>query len=227
MEALVRWRQPGAQLLAPAAFIPVAEDTGLIRELGGWVLEQACRDARRWYGEHGVAVTVNVSGRQLDDPAFGDIVVGTLARTGLDGRALIIEITESSLVDPSLAEDVRHHLHRLREEGVRVAIDDFGTGYSSLSYVAKLPVDIVKVDKSLIGPPRGQTARGRPSWAFTKAVLDLIASLDLVAVVEGVETGEQAEALSALGAPLVQGYHFSPGVPAEQIDASLAQPAWS
>jgi diguanylate cyclase (GGDEF)-like protein len=222
VEALVRWRQPGTYLVPPAEFIPVAEDTGLITAIGAWVLEQACRDGKRWYTEHGVAMSVNVSGRQFDDPGFADLVLAVLDVAGLPGPALIVEITESSVVATSRAEDTQRQLRRLREHGVRIAIDDFGTGYSSLSYVSKLPIDIVKVDKSFTG---GQGEPSRPGWDFTRAILQLVASLNLVAVVEGVETAEQADALRALGCPLVQGFHFSRPLPAAVMDEHLAATA--
>src|SRR5262249_20639001 len=191
VEALVRWRRPGSPtLVGPDVFVPVAEDAGLIGAIGAWVLRRALLDARRWYADHRVAVCVNVSGRQLDDPGFADLVVDALAHAGRPGRALVLEITESSLVDTSRAEDSHDQLRRLRERGVRVAIDDFGTGYSSLSYVAKLPVDIVKVDKSFTREPAGGDRAG---WAFINAILRLVESLKLLAVVEGVETAEQVE----------------------------------
>jgi diguanylate cyclase len=148
-------------------------------------------------------------------------VFAALSEAGLPGKALIIEITESNLVATSRTDALYGQLERLRGHGVRVAIDDFGTGYSSLSYVAKLPVDIVKIDKTLTHA-RGSTGVLSQDWAFTRAILQLIDSLHMVAVAEGVETKEQAEALRALGCRFVQGYYISRPVPANVVDQTLA-----
>jgi EAL domain-containing protein (putative c-di-GMP-specific phosphodiesterase class I) len=157
VEALLRWTPHGQPPIPPSEFIPVAEDTGLIGPIGGWVLRQACRDARSWYGEHGIAVAVNVSVRQLDDPGFTDMVFAALRDNGLPGQALIIEITESGLMATSTTSQAMAQLDRLREHNVRIAIDDFGTGYSSLAYIARLPVDIVKIDSSFLQDPAQPT----------------------------------------------------------------------
>jgi diguanylate cyclase (GGDEF)-like protein len=221
VEALIRWRHPDGSLVAPADFIPVAEDSGLIVPIGDWVLRQACHDARDWHHRHHLSVAVNVSGQQFDDASLVDSVLAALSEADLPGKALIIEITESNLVATSRTDALYGQLQRLRAHGVRVAIDDFGTGYSSLSYVAKLPVDIVKIDKTLTHA-RSSTGVLAQDWAFTGAILQLIDSLHMVAVAEGVETKEQAEALRALGCRFVQGYYFSRPVPANIIDQILA-----
>jgi diguanylate cyclase (GGDEF)-like protein len=221
VEALIRWRQPDGSLVAPADFIPVAEDSGLIVPIGDWVLHQACHDARDWYHQHHVSVAVNVSGRQFDEASFADCVLAALSEADLPGKALIIEITESNLVATSGTGALYGQLERLRGHGVRVAIDDFGTGYSSLSYMVKLPVDIVKLDKTLTHA-RACTGVLSQDWAFTRAILQLVDSLHMVAVAEGVETKEQAEALRTFGCRFVQGYYFSRPVPANVIDQILA-----
>jgi EAL domain-containing protein (putative c-di-GMP-specific phosphodiesterase class I) len=219
VEALIRWRRAGGPtLVGPDVFVPVAEESGLIGAIGAWVLRRAAEDARAWYDDHGVSVAVNVSGRQFEDPGFRDLVVDVLDDNGLPGRALVLEITESSMVDTSGGEDYHRHLHELRDRGVRVAIDDFGTGYSSLSYVAKLPVDIVKVDKSFTQDSTGD----RAGWAFINAILRLVESLDLVAIVEGVETSEQVDALRRLHCPLAQGFYFARPQTAQEIGRRLA-----
>jgi diguanylate cyclase (GGDEF)-like protein len=219
VEALVRWRRAGSPtLVGPDVFVPVAEEAGLIGAIGVWVLRRAVNDARRWYAEHGISVNVNVSGRQFEDPGFADQVVRVLGEAGLPGRALVLEITESSLIDTSGGEDSHHHLRALRERGIRVAIDDFGTGYSSLSYVARLPVDIVKVDKSFTQDSAGD----RDGWAFINAILRLVESLDLVAIVEGVETAEQVNALRQLRCPQAQGFFFARPETAAEIGRRLA-----
>jgi EAL domain-containing protein (putative c-di-GMP-specific phosphodiesterase class I) len=223
VEGLIRWEQPNQPLIEPADFVSIAEDTGLILPLGGWVLRQACQDVRDWYHQHHVAVAVNISGRQLDDPGFVEEVLAALADAGLPGRALIIEITESNLVTTAHTDALYSHLQRLRAQGVRVAIDDFGTGYSSLSYVAKLPVDIVKIDKAFTHAS-DSTGVLSHDWAFTRAILQMVDSLHLLAVAEGVETAEQAAALRALHCPLAQGYHFARPVAKLVIDRTLGEP---
>jgi diguanylate cyclase (GGDEF)-like protein len=221
VEALIRWQPPGAALLPPADFIPVAEDTGLITPIGDWVLRRACHEARRWYEERDVAVSVNVSGRQLEDARFADGVFDALGEAGLPGRALILEITESNLVATAHGEALHGQLARLRAAGVRIAIDDFGTGYSSLSYVAQLPVDIVKIDKSFTQQD-ADVDFAPQDWAFTRAILQLVESLQMLAIAEGVETQSQADALRLLRCPLVQGFHFSRPMPASAVDRTLA-----
>lgn len=220
IEALVRWRPGDAdRLLAPAEFIPVAEKTGAIHSIGAWVLGQACRDARVWYAEHGVVMGVNVSGRQLDEPSFADTVLAALSAVDLPGSALVLELTESCLVATTEDPPQMAQLKRLREHGVRIAIDDFGTGYSSLAYVARLPVDMVKIDSSFTLNPDPDFARQK--WALVQAILQLISSLDLAAVAEGIETWDQVDLLRDLGCPFGQGHLFSRPVPADRIDAFL------
>lgn len=216
-EALLRWRRGPGDLVSPGEFIPVAEQVGLIVDIGAWVVRQACHDARAWYVEHGIPVGVNVSGRQLDDPSFSDVVLAALADAGLPGPALSLELTESSLIATTTDLAVHAQLNRLRDNGVRVAIDDFGTGYSSLSYISRLPVDLVKIDSSFTQSP-ADPATPRQTWDFLRAILELISSLRLEAIAEGVETQEQADALRGLNCPFAQGYYFSRPVPADQFD---------
>jgi diguanylate cyclase (GGDEF)-like protein len=210
VEALLRW-SPGGEPIPPAQFVPVAEQSGLIVPIGWWAMRRACLDARSWYAEHGISVTVNVAAYQLREQDFAERVLDVLAETGLPPAALVLELTESAVVDADAGLD------RLRAVGVRVAIDDFGTGYSSLSYLARLPVDILKIDRAFTMP----VAAG-PEWALTRAILDLAVSLGLTAIAEGVETEEQAEALRRLGCPLAQGFRYSPAVPASEIARLLA-----
>jgi diguanylate cyclase (GGDEF)-like protein len=221
VEALLRWRTATGRLLPPADFIPVAEDTGQVEPIGEWALRRSLKDAHRWFADHGVAVTVNVSARQLCQPDYASSVLADLREHDLPGTALIIEITESGLVGTAQLA-IRAHLDRLRAHGVRIAIDDFGTGYSSLSYVAQLPVDIVKVDKSFIQALDSGGVGGQ-DWEFTRAILQMVASLDKLAIAEGVETAEQAAAVRSLHCPLVQGFHYSRPVPADVIDRALAR----
>jgi diguanylate cyclase (GGDEF)-like protein len=218
VEALIRWTPPGGAPMAPAEFVPIAEETGLILPIGAWVLREACARASEWYAAHGIALTVNVSGRQLRDPDFADTVLAVLRDTGLPGRGLILEITETVLVAAAAdeADAVTAHLERLREHGVRVAIDDFGTGYSSLAYLVQLPVDIVKLDRAFTQGKGLLTVRER---AFTRAILELGHSLRLQTIAECVETTEQAEMLRAMNCALAQGNLFSRPEEPAVIDA--------
>jgi diguanylate cyclase (GGDEF)-like protein len=222
VEALLRWTPPDGPMVPPDRFIPAAEETGLIVPIGAWVLDRACADVGRWYRDHGVAVTVNVSGRQLRDRDFVHTVIDVLRRHDLPPRALVLEITETVLVTATTAdaETVIGQLTRLREEGVRVAIDDFGTGYSSLSYLRRLPVDVLKIDRSFTSA--ADSDQPMHEWAFTKAILELSASLQLQTVAEGVETSEQARLLRRMNCTFAQGFHFSRPVVAAAIDTLLA-----
>lgn len=222
VEALLRWTLPGGESVPPTEFIPVAEEIGLIGAIGDWVLRRACGQARPWYEHHGIILSVNVSGRQLDDPHFADRVIEVLHTVGLPGRALVLELTETSLVTVSAATLAVTQLGRIREQGVRVAVDDFGTGYSSLSYLSRLPVDIIKLDRSFV--TRGdEPDSGRTSRSFINAILTLVRSRGLQTIAEGVETAEQAAMLRQLRCPLGQGFYFSRPVPPMMIDKALAE----
>ena len=206
VEALMRWRRDG-ELVPPGVFIPVAEQTGLIGAVGARALRLACAQAAGWHRDHGLYLTVNVSTHQLRDPGFADDVRTVLRDTGLPPAALVLEITESVLID---AADTPV-LGTLRSLGIRIAIDDFGTGYSSLAYLHTLPVDILKIDQSFIR--RLQDPPNPADVSLTRAILELARSQGLLAVAEGVETAAQAGLLRELACPLAQGYHF--GRPAD------------
>jgi diguanylate cyclase (GGDEF)-like protein len=223
VEALLRWHSPDG-MVPPDAFIPTAEETGLIVPIGAQVLRRACFDARRWHERYGIAVNVNVSGHQLRRPDFVATVLDALADSGLPGEALILEITETALLDTGMqrSDQAIEYLFQLRGHGVRVAIDDFGTGYSSLAYLHRLPVDVVKIDGAFTTLASGSDAASRQRHAFTRAILGLCESLDLPAVAEKVETAEQEEFLRDMRCPLGQGYLFSKPVPAATLDRFLA-----
>lgn len=223
VEALLRWRPPGGEPIPPSEFIPVAEESGLIKEIGAWVLRRACARSHPWHSTRGVAVSVNVSGRQLVEPDFQDTVLEALAAAGLPGEALIVEVTETSMVATATAGEVVRRLQLLRQRGVRVAIDDFGTGYSSMSYLARLPVDILKID-SAFTQRRGRFALGLEEWAFARAIVQLAESLGLATIAEGVETTQEADALRQLHCQLAQGHLFSRAVPPTAVDSLLAMP---
>jgi diguanylate cyclase (GGDEF)-like protein len=221
VEALLRWTPHGQEPVPPSDFIPVAEGTGLIGPIGAWVLRQACRDARPWHDEYDTSVAVNVSPRQLDDPDFAAVVLDTLRGTDLPGRALILEITESALMATSTANQAMAQLDRLRTHQIRIAIDDFGTGYSSLANVARLPVDIVKIDRSFVqNLTHGDI--DSPDWAYLRGIFDLVETLNLPTVTEGVETLEQAEALRRLHHPIAQGFLFGRPMQREMLNQILS-----
>jgi diguanylate cyclase (GGDEF)-like protein/PAS domain S-box-containing protein len=206
-EALVRWRHPRRGLISPDQFIPIAEATGLIVPIGRWVIREACRQARAWqtdlHPEPPVTMSVNLSVRELHDPGLVDHVETVLRETGLDASLLVLEITETSMVDD--ADETLATLHALRALGVRLAVDDFGTGYSSLSYLRRLPIDVLKLDRSLIA---SSNEAGRDA-ALVDAVFRLGADLGLQTIVEGVEEPEQRARLVALGCQLGQGFLFA------------------
>ncbi|HEX5580161.1 MAG TPA: EAL domain-containing protein [Gemmatimonadaceae bacterium] len=220
VEALVRWQHPDRGAVSPGAFIPVAEDTGLIVSLGRWILREACEQARRWQSARaGVApplrVTINISGRQLQDASFVADVRETLAATGVDATSLVLEITESVLMQHT--EVVLERLRELKALGLSLAIDDFGTGYSSLGYLQRFPIDILKIDKAFVDAVRD----GDGDPALARAVIALGDSLGMQTVAEGIEGAAQADGLRRLGCQLGQGYHFARPLPAEALSALL------
>jgi diguanylate cyclase (GGDEF)-like protein len=229
MEALVRWRHPTRGMVAPVEFIPLAEETGLINPLGDWVLRTACAQLQQFLcaGLPEMRVAVNLSVRQLLQKDFAASVEAVLADTGLAPHLLELEITESTLMEN--AQDTLAALHRLRGLGVRLSIDDFGTGYSSLSYLKRFPVDIIKIDRSFVN----DVPQDADDAAIISAIIALAHSLRLEVVAEGVETDAQLEFLRGRKCDMMQGFHLSPAVPAEQfaelvrrrVDAATTVPA--
>lgn len=208
-EALLRWRHPERGMISPAEFIPIAEDTGLINQLGQWVLDTACAEAVNW-PDH-VRVAVNVSPVQFRSQALALNVAATLAACGLAASRLELEITEAVLIrDDEAALDV---LHQLRKLGVRIALDDFGTGYSSLSYLQRFPFDKIKIDRSFIRDLAGPGA----SSSIVQAVVNIAAASDMMTTAEGVETEQQKNLLYILGCSEMQGYLFSPAISAVEV----------
>jgi diguanylate cyclase (GGDEF)-like protein len=208
-EALLRWRHPERGMISPADFIPVAEDTGLINDLGHWVLNTACREAVNW-PDH-VHVAVNVSPIQFKSQTLALTVTAALAASGLAASRLELEITEAVLIrDDEAALEI---LHQLRELGVRIALDDFGTGYSSLSYLQRFPFDKIKIDRAFIKDLGGTGA----SSTIVQAVVNIAAASDMTTTAEGVETEQQRNMLRILGCTEMQGYLFSRPVPGAEI----------
>ncbi|WJR81991.1 EAL domain-containing protein [Bradyrhizobium sp. NP1] len=216
-EALLRWRHPERGMISPAEFIPVAEDTGLINELGDWVLRSACHEAASWPAH--IRLAVNVSPVQFRCPTLALKITGALAASGLPATRLELEITEAVLIsDDEIALAI---LHQLRAIGVRIALDDFGTGYSSLSYLKRFPFDKIKIDRSFvtdITEPKG-------SSAIVRAVVNIAATRAMTTVAEGVETEPQREMLRMLGCTEMQGYLFSAPKPAAQVRLLLERRA--
>jgi diguanylate cyclase (GGDEF)-like protein len=211
VEALARWNRPGAGIVSPMVFIGIAEETGLILEIGELLMIEACRQFLRWRDE-GVALTrvaVNVSGKQLMRSDFVQRLADILSRTGLPPACLEIELTESVLLQD--IEQAAQRLSEIKTLGIRIAIDDFGTGYSSLSYVQRLPIDVVKIDRSFISPLPGDTN----TLNIVKAIIEMGHALGRTVVAEGVESLEQADLLLALGCDVLQGYHFSRPLPSD------------
>ena len=208
-EALLRWRHPERGMISPAEFIPIAEDSGLINQLGLWVLNTACAEAATW-PDH-VRVAVNVSPVQFRSQALALNVAAALAACGLPASRLELEITEAVLIrDDEAALDM---LHQLRKLGVRIALDDFGTGYSSLSYLQRFPFDKIKIDRSFIKDIAGPGA----SSSIVQAVVSIAAASDMTTTAEGVETEQQRNLLYILGCTEMQGYLFSPAIPAAEV----------
>jgi EAL domain-containing protein (putative c-di-GMP-specific phosphodiesterase class I) len=206
-EALCRWNHPTRGLVPPTEFIPLAEASGLIRPLGAWVLREACQQAATWQQAHPdrdkpLALNVNLSGRQLQHTQVVQDVPDALRDSGLPAESLVLEMTESVLLDDS--ETVLDILGQLKALGIRLAIDDFGTGYSSLSYLHRFPVDILKIDRSFV--ERLSHASDNAELAWT--VVRLGQSLQLQTVAEGVEDSTQFLTLRRMGCDIGQGYYF-------------------
>ena len=214
-EALVRWNHPLRGMISPISFIPLAEETGLIVQLGDWVLRQACTDAAGWPQD--VDVAVNLSPLQFRNPNLVSAVKAALGRSGLAANRLELEITESVLLQNS--ETTLAVLHELRALGVRISLDDFGTGYSSLSYLRSFPFDKIKIDRSFVT----ELATREDSMAIVRAVTGLGKSLGIVTTAEGVETDAQFELLRREGCTQVQGYLFSRPRPAAEVEAMLSK----
>jgi diguanylate cyclase (GGDEF)-like protein len=220
VEALIRWQHPERGLVPPYQFIPLAEETGLIVPLGRWVLIEALHQARVWQnrfnGGAPLLVSVNLSGRQLDhDSLVGDVTTA-LEKTGIEPQSVILEITETTLMED--VEAAIGRLHELKNLGVQIAIDDFGTGYSSLQYLRQFPADIIKVAKPFVD---GVVARGSDEYRIADAIVRLGETFNLRALAEGIELPEQREMLRELRCELGQGYHFAKPLEPAGVEALL------
>jgi diguanylate cyclase (GGDEF)-like protein/PAS domain S-box-containing protein len=219
VEALVRWRRPDGTLVPPGDFIPVAEETGLIRPIGRWVLHEACRQLASWRADlpqaAGLSMSVNVSARQLQDASLVEDVESALRESGLDPGSLILELTESAVVDSF--EGAAAMLQQLRWMSVQLAMDDFGTGYSSLSSLSRLPLDILKIDQSFVAR-LDQDAEGR---AVVYAIVSLATALGVRVTGEGIETASQLATLTELDCKHGQGFLLGRPAPADKLAEML------
>jgi EAL domain-containing protein (putative c-di-GMP-specific phosphodiesterase class I) len=203
-EALLRWRHPEKGLVAPATFIPLAEEIGLIVPLGAWALEAACAEAHLWL-KMGLElpVSVNLSARQFGASGLVETIAAALARNRLEPRLLTVEITESALLENT--DDVLKTLLAIKQLGVRIAIDDFGTSYSSLGYVKRFAADCLKIDRTFV---QG-VATNDNDVAIARAIIGMAHALNMRVVAEGVETHDQADKLRTLGCDFLQGFAFA------------------
>jgi diguanylate cyclase (GGDEF)-like protein len=216
-EALLRWRHPVRGMVSPADFVPLAEETGLIEEIGQWVLRTACTEAAKWPAD--IRIAVNVSPVQFRSETLSLKVASALTESGLDPRRLELEITEAVLIaddDAALST-----LNQLRTLGIHIALDDFGTGYSSLQYLQRFPFDKIKIDRSFVK----EVARNSSSASIIRAVVSIAADRDMITTAEGVETLQQRETVQDLGCTQMQGYLFSAARPAREIRALLGKAA--
>ncbi|MGH3043075.1 MAG: putative bifunctional diguanylate cyclase/phosphodiesterase, partial [Gaiellaceae bacterium] len=222
LEALVRWNHPTRGLVMPGGFIPVAEEAGMIVPLGVWVLGEACRQTAEWRRRLGSAadlwISVNLSTRQLLEPDLIDRVAEVLRESTLDPSALVLEITEGSLMQD--VEQTSFKLQALKRVGARLALDDFGTGSSSLGHLRQFPIDVLKIDKSFVD---GVAEPGSEAAALVRAILELARTLRLSTVAEGIELPEQHEQLAAAGCDWAQGFLFAKPMPPEQVEEILRQ----
>jgi len=220
VEALLRWQHPTRGLLAPMVFIPLAEETGLIVPIGGWVLKEACRQVASWQAAFPrnppLTVSVNLSPRQFQQPNLVEQVEQTLHETGLAARSLKLEITEGTIMRD--VETTAAALSGLKHLGVQLAVDDFGTGYSSLAYLSRLPLDILKIDRSFV---RGIDRDGEDT-AIVRAIISMAKSMHLSVTGEGIETAEQAALLRTWACDLGQGFYYSRPLEAASLEALLA-----
>jgi diguanylate cyclase (GGDEF)-like protein/PAS domain S-box-containing protein/excisionase family DNA binding protein len=218
VEALLRWRHPERGMVSPAAFVPVAEETGLIVPLGEWVVREACRQLAVWESDPAIDLpymTVNVSGRQLAEPSLPADLCAILRRTGVAPERLALELTESVLMEETSSPTAM--LHQLKALGVRLLLDDFGTGYSSLNYVKRFPVEAIKVDRSFLA----EVTEDEGSRNFLRAIVTMAAALDVDVVAEGVETDDQLRWMRRLGFALAQGYGLCRPAPAARLQDVL------
>lgn len=219
VEALVRWNHKDRGLLSPGTFIPIAEETGIIYEIGTWVLREACRQMREWHLAGGplIPVAVNLSSQQFHQPDLAGYIKAILDDVGLEPKFLELEITESMMMDAALSADI---LKRLNEYGVRISLDDFGTGYSSLSYLKMFPIHKLKIDRSFI---RDITHSGNDQ-AIVATIIAMAQNMNMEVIAEGIETKDQLDILRDKDCQKIQGYYFSKPLSANDVEESFFKP---
>lgn len=220
VEALVRWNHPKRGMLSPGLFIPIAEETGMIYEIGTWVLREACQQMKRWHEEGGplIPVSVNLSSQQFHQPNLVGYIVSILEDTKLAPKYLELEITESMMMDPSVSINILQDLNNI---GIRISLDDFGTGYSSLSYLKKFPIHKLKIDRSFITDISMNTS----DKAIVATIISMAQHLKLDVIAEGIETKDQLDILTKNDCMEIQGYYFSRPLSAEDIESAFFTPA--
>jgi len=221
-EALLRWKNPDLGMVPPCICVPVAEKNGLIEEIGSWVLETACKEAVQWEEVAGTKlhVAINISPRQFRASNFLEIVDGVLRESGLNESLLEIEITENLLMQN--AQEPLEILNELLKRNITLSLDDFGTGYSSLSYLKQFPLQVLKIDRSFIA----DMMENQYNMSLVDAIVAMAQILDLDVVAEGVETKEQFSFLKNRNVEVVQGYLFSPAIPAAEFRQFIRQPIY-
>ncbi|MGO4695107.1 EAL domain-containing protein [Paenibacillus sp. 2TAB26] len=220
MEALVRWQHPTRGLLSPGVFIPLAEETGLIYEMGTWVLREACKQMRMWHVQGGplIPISVNLSSQQFHQPKLADYIMAILQETGLEPKYLELEITESMMMDAALSSSI---LNQLNEYGIRISLDDFGTGYSSLSYLKMFPIQKVKIDRSFIR----DITNNSDDRAIVSTIIAMAMHLNMEVIAEGIETKDQLDILTDNSCRKIQGYYFSKPLSASAVEERFFVPA--
>ncbi|EST52307.1 signal peptide protein [Brevibacillus panacihumi W25] len=219
VEALARWNHPVKGILSPGVFIPIAEETGMIYEIGTWTLREACRQMREWHLAGGplIPVSVNLSSQQFHQPNLIDYIREILAETGLEPKYLELEITESMMMDAKVSKSI---LQELDEFGVKISLDDFGTGYSSLSYLKQFPIHKLKIDRSFIA----DITKNVNDQAIVATIISMAKNLKMDVIAEGIETKDQLEFLTRNSCEEIQGYYFSRPLPAPQVEAAFFIP---
>ena len=223
-EALIRWEHPQQGFISPLEFIPIAEDTGLILEIGEWLLREACQQLQTWRRRFALIpqmknlrMSINIASQQLQEPKFIKKLDQILAETGLDGSFLRLEITESALIEPE--GDVQNTLKEIRKRNIKLSIDDFGTGYSSLSYLRRFPIDNLKIDRSFIK----QMNFDSENFEIVRLIITLAKTLGMDTISEGVETSQQLHQLKDLGCEFAQGYLFAKPLTPIMVESLLAE----
>jgi diguanylate cyclase (GGDEF)-like protein len=226
-EALIRWQHPHKGFIPPGEFIPIAEDTGLILDIGEWLLEEACKQLYQWQQQFShlpqigsLKMSVNLASQQLQEPHFIEKLDKILQKTGLNGNSLRLEITESVLIKPE--GNIQNILKEIKSRDIKLSIDDFGTGYSSLSYLRRFPIDNLKIDRSFIEQMNFNTE----NFEIVKIIITLAKTLGMDTISEGVETIEQLNHLKALGCKFGQGYLFAKPLAPEVVESMLDQYCW-